>query len=156
MRILNLDGTERAETAEALAPLGTLAPETINTVYHEAEPGTPGAGHYETVAEYPGGGRDVVWVVDDPGVPPTEAWWETEQILRFTPFTDAEVKARQIETLTAQLRAADAEMLDALEALMACDLAAAGGTVAQLAAQRSALRETIAALKEGQDVYQAD
>lgn len=157
MKILDMTGAERAESTEELAELGTLTPETIRTVYHAASPGVPEIGHYETTREYPAtGGREVVWVVDIPGTPPTTEWWEEETILRFVPYADAELTARRIDALTDDLRATDTAVLDALETLLTADsptaliaaLTAAGAEISETLAERSALRARIAQLKE--------
>lgn len=157
MRILDMTGAERAESTEELAELGTLTPETIHTVYHEATPGVPETGHYETTREYPAtGGREVIWIVDTPGIPPADEWWETEDILRFAPFAASELAARRIAALTTELRSTDANVLDALEGLLAADspaaliaaLTAAGAELAEILAERRALRACIAQLKE--------
>lgn len=158
MRILDTTGAERAETAETLADLGTLTPETIRTVHHEADSGTPEVGHYEVTVEYPAtGGREVVWIVDTPAVPPTDEWWETETILRFVPYADAELASRRIAELTTQLRATDGEVLDALEAMFTAQtpadalaaVASAAETITETLAARRDLRARIAAIKEG-------
>lgn len=158
MRIIDTTGAERTETAEELAALGTLTPETINAVRHDADPGTPEVGHYEVTAEYPAtGGREVVWIVDTPAVPPADAWWETETVLRFVPYADAELAARRIAELTAELRTTDGEVLDALEALFTAQtpadalaaIAAAAETITETLAARRDLRARIAAIKEG-------
>ena len=47
--------------------LGYLKPST-RTEHHEAVEGVQEVWHYETVAEYPNGGRDIRKVVDVPGV----------------------------------------------------------------------------------------
>lgn len=157
MRILDMAGAERAESAEELAELGTLSPETIRTAYHAADPGIPETGHYETLREFPAtGGREVIWVVDTPGTPPTAEWWEEETVLRFVPYADAELSARRIDALTTALRATDPVVLDALEALLTADsptaliaaLNAAGAELADTLAERRALRARIAQIKE--------
>jgi hypothetical protein len=51
-------------------------------------------GHYETVREYPNGGKDVRWVVDVPGVQAKEAQNIFEDIQVYVPYT-AEQLERQ-------------------------------------------------------------
>lgn len=60
-------------------------------VRHEAVDGVAEDGHYETVAEYPNGGKDVAWVVDVPGVEPREAWEETVVCTVYVPYTAEEL-----------------------------------------------------------------
>ena len=57
--------------------LGYLVDDT-EPVEHPAVEGVEEVSHYETVTEYPGGGRDVRKVIDVPGVPAQAAW--TEQV----------------------------------------------------------------------------
>lgn len=150
MRILDENGKELIESVE-LHETGRLARETIQTVFHEAVDAVEEVGHYETTAEYPNGGKEVQWVVDTPAVPAAEAYWETEDILRFVPFTDAEIVARRIAELTAQLRATDGEVLDALEGLLSCTtlegflsaMLAAAGSLKETLDARAALRAEI-------------
>lgn len=51
--------------------------------------------HYETVAEYPGGGKDVQRVVDVPGVPARPAWTEQLPIKRYIRYTAEELAAQE-------------------------------------------------------------
>lgn len=156
MRILDENGKELIESAE-LHETGRLARETIQTVFHEAVAAVEEIGHYETTAEYPNGGREGQWVVDTPAVPPTDEWWETETILRFVPYADAELASRRIAELTTQLRATDGEVLDALEAMFTAQtpadalaaVASAAETITETLAARRDLRARIAAIKEG-------
>ena len=72
-------------------------------------------GHWETVAEYPNGGKDVVWVVDVPGVEATDEWDEYEDILRFIPFTEKECAANRIDELKRKLADTDYNILKVME-----------------------------------------
>ena len=47
---------------------GYLKPDTLFICRHEAVEAIAEQGHWETVTEYPNGGKDVVWIVDVPGV----------------------------------------------------------------------------------------
>ena len=60
--------------------------------------------HYETVAEYPGGGRDVQRVVDVPGVPARPAWTEQLPIKRYIRYTAEELAAKEAERKKAEAR----------------------------------------------------
>lgn len=140
MRILDENGSELTGSAE-LQERGRLVQETIQTVFHEAVEAIEEVGHYETVAEYPNGGRDVQWVVDTPGRKAAAEYWETEEILRFVPFTDAELAAHQIDALTAQLRATDTAVLEAVETMLGCTTLE-GLLAAMLTAARN-LKETL-------------
>lgn len=155
MRILDESGRELVESAQ-LHETGRLARETIQTVFHAAVEAVEEVGHYETTAEFPNGGREVQWVVDTPGRAAAEAYWETEDILRFVPYTAAELAARRITELTAELRGTDTNVLEALEGLLAAttptdfiaSLMAAAEKLKDTLAARAALRERIAQIKE--------
>ena len=58
---------------------------------HEAAPEQKEKFHYALVKEYPGGGREVRKIIDQPALPAKPAWEEFEQILRYIPYTPAEL-----------------------------------------------------------------
>lgn len=101
--------------------------DTTRTIHHDAVAGVEEQHHYETLAEYPNGGRDVVIVVDVPGVEAKDAWDEEEQVQVYHLYTAEELaaqeKARKEAEEKAQLPTAE-ERLAALEAAM-LDLLAA-------------------------------
>ena len=70
---------------------------TARTVAHEAVQAVQEVWHYETVAEYENGGRDVVKVVDVPGVPAREAWEERVPIQIYHPYTQAQLEEIKAE-----------------------------------------------------------
>lgn len=107
--------------AELVSPdlsLGHLIEDKIFVAHHEAIEAVAEEGHWETVAEYPNGGKDVDWIVDVPAVEAKEAWDEYEDILRYVPFTEEELA--QIEEAknkpTPEQRIAELE--EALNALL--------------------------------------
>lgn len=71
--------------------LGYLVDDRILIKHHEAVTVVKEEGHWETVAEYPNGGKDVAWIVDVPAVKQTEAWDEYEDILRYIRYTEEEL-----------------------------------------------------------------
>lgn len=93
--IIDINGVEL--TAPDLDK-GYLLPDTI-TIHHDAVPGTPEQGHYETVAEYPSGGKDVAWVVDVPGVEPSHAWDDVIPVERYIEYTSEELSDRAAKAL---------------------------------------------------------
>ena len=111
MRILDENNVERNES-ELDLNLGYLKPESIISIHHEATEEIKEIGHYEVIAEYPNGGKDVIWVIDVPGVEAKEAWDEYEDIQRYVLYTEEELAARDAEKkakeeeamLNAQLR----------------------------------------------------
>lgn len=102
--------------------LGWLRDET-EAMEHPAQAGVPELSHYETVAEYPNGGKDVRKVIDREGIPARDAWTEQVPIQRYIRYTAEELAARKKAEQAAQLPTTE-ERLAALEAAM-LDLLAA-------------------------------
>lgn len=73
---------------------GWLRSET-EAVEHPAQEGVPELSHYETVAEYPNGGKDVRKVIDREGVPAQDAWTEQVPIQRYILYTAEELAAQE-------------------------------------------------------------
>ena len=96
MRILDENNIELTEE-EVNLELGYLKPESIVSVHHEATEETKEVGHYEVIAEYPNGGKDVAWIIDVPGIEAKEAWDEYEDIQRYVLYTEEELTARDAE-----------------------------------------------------------
>ena len=113
MRIVDENGVEIINPDYSL---GYLKEETILVAHHEAVESMEEQGHYETVAEYPNGGKDVAWVVDVPGVEAQEAWDEYEDIQRFIPFTAEELaeieRNKNIPTTDERISALESAMLE--------------------------------------------
>lgn len=70
---------------------GYLTNETIVIAHHEAVEASPGKSHIEVVKEYDNGGKDVITVWDEPPIEAKAAWDETENIMRYTPYTEEEL-----------------------------------------------------------------
>ena len=81
--------------------LGWLRDET-EAVEHPAQEGVPELSHYETVAEYPNGGKDVRKIIDVPGVPAQAAWTEQVPIQRYIRYTAEELAAQEEERKKAE------------------------------------------------------
>ena len=94
--------------------LGYLTDDT-QPLEHPAQEAVAEVAHYETVAEYPGGGRDVQRVVDVPGVPARPAWTEQLPIKRYIRYTAEELAAQEEERKKAEARKKLPERVDALE-----------------------------------------
>lgn len=93
MRVLNQDKT--IELTEYDLNLGYLKNDTLFT-HLEAVEGIEEQGHYETIAEYLNGGKDVKWVVDIAGVKAVEEHDETEDILVYIPYTESELTSNNL------------------------------------------------------------
>ena len=76
--------------------LGYLVDDT-EPVEHPSVEGVDEVSHYETVAEYPNGGRDVRKVIDVPGVPAQAAWTEQMPVQRYIRYTSEELAAQEEE-----------------------------------------------------------
>ena len=94
--------------------LGYLTDDT-QPLEHPAQEAVAEVAHYETVAEYPGGGRDVQRVVDVPGVPARPAWTEQLPIKRYIRYTTEELAAQEEARKKAEAREKLPERVDALE-----------------------------------------
>lgn len=71
--------------------IGRLVPDRVLIAHHHAIEAVEEVWHYETVAEYPNGGKDVIKVIDTPGVQAVEAWDELEECMRFIAYTEEEL-----------------------------------------------------------------
>lgn len=76
--------------------LGYLVGDT-EPLEHPALEGVEEVSHYETVAEYPSGGKDVRKVIDTPGVAAKAAWIEQVPIQRYVRYTAEELAAQEEE-----------------------------------------------------------
>lgn len=75
--------------------LGYLKDEKLFIQHHEAVEAVEEEGHYEVIAEYLNGGKDVKWVIDVEAVEAAEAWNEYEDILRYVLYTEEELEERK-------------------------------------------------------------
>ena len=100
MRILDENNVEI--TAPDLT-LGHLVEEEVFVAHRPAVEEVPEQWHYETIQEYPGGGKDVVKVVDVPGVEAKDAWDEYETVQRYVLYTEAELVRKQAPTLESRV-----------------------------------------------------
>lgn len=94
--------------------LGYLTDDT-QPLEHPAQEAVAEVAHYETVAEYPSGGRDVQRVVDVPGVPARPAWTEQLPIKRYIRYTAEELAAQEEERKKQEAKEKLPERVDALE-----------------------------------------
>ena len=105
---------------------GYLKQET-QTIHHDAVKAVEEVSHYETIAEYPNGGKDVRKVVDVPGVAAKEAYDEEVEVQRYILYTADELakqaaareKAEQeakLPTTEKRLAALESAMRDLLAA----------------------------------------
>ena len=97
--------------------LGYLTTST-EEITHPAVEGVEEQWHWETVTEYPNGGKDVQKIVDRPGVKAQEEWVEQVPVQRYIRYTAEELAQREKEQQEAQQRQAALDKLpQTLEAL---------------------------------------
>lgn len=114
MRILDENGIE-IESPDL--EKGYLKEESLFIMHHEAVEAVEEVWHYETVAEYPNGGKDVAKVIDVQGVEAQEAWDEYEDILRYILYTEEELAEREKAREEAYKKSAEYRVSE-LEAMM--------------------------------------
>lgn len=106
------ENMERIENPDLT--LGYLRPGT-RTEHHDAVEGVTEVWHYETVAEYPNGGKDIKKVVDVPGVKAQAAWDEEIPIQIYVPYTQEELDRMEAERNRPTMK----ERVEQLEAQLA-------------------------------------
>ncbi len=94
--------------------LGYLV-DDIETVEHPAVEAAQELAHYETVADYPNGGKDVQKVVDRPAVEGRDAWTEEVPIQRYVLYTADELAVQEEERKKAEEREKLPETVAALQ-----------------------------------------
>ena len=88
MRIIDDNGVELENPDLSL---GYLI-ESTQIILHEAVEGIEEKYHYVTLKEYPNGGKDVLKVIDVPGVEAREAWEEEIPVYRYVLYTEEELE----------------------------------------------------------------
>ena len=112
--------------------LGYLTTST-EEVTHPAVEGVEEQWHWETVTEYPNGGKDVQKIVDRPGVKAQEEWVEQVPVQRYIRYTAEELAAREKERQQAEEAARLPETIASLTCqltdlqLALCELYEGGG-----------------------------
>lgn len=81
--------------------LGYLTTST-EEITHPAVEGVEEQWHWETVTEYPNGGKDVQKIIDVPGVPAQAAWTEQVPVQRYIRYTEEELAAQEEERKKAE------------------------------------------------------
>ena len=115
MKILNETG---AVVENPDLTLGYLTDDT-EEVTHPAVEGVEEQWHWETVTEYPNGGKDVQKIMDRPGVQAQEEWVEQVPIQKYIRYTAEELAAQEEESKKAEAREKLPETVAALQAALA-------------------------------------
>lgn len=114
MKIIDINGNPMKNPDLSL---GWLEDKT-QTIHHDAVAGVDEVSHYETLAEYPNGGKDVQKVVDVPGVEAKDAWDEEEQVRVYHLYTAEELAAQaEAKKKAEEAAAAEAKKKAELEAV---------------------------------------
>ena len=92
---------------------------STEAVEHPAVEAVTELSHYETVAEYPNGGKDVRKVIDREAVAARAAWIEQVPIHRYILYTAEELAAQEQAKKDAEARAKLPETVKALQAALA-------------------------------------
>ncbi|MCD8309493.1 MAG: hypothetical protein LUD19_06535 [Clostridia bacterium] len=82
---------------------GYLKDDTIDVECPEIEE-VAEVSHYETIKEYPNGGKDVKKVIDVPGVAYQAAHTEQEEIKVYVPYSEAKLNNMAIDNRIAELK----------------------------------------------------
>lgn len=133
MKIIDSNGVEIATPD---LTLGYLKQET-QTIHHDAVAGVEEVSHYETIREYPNGGKDVQKVVDVPGVDPQPAWDEEVPVMRYIRYTAEELAQREADKKAAEDAKVEADRKKA-------EQEALPQRVADLEAENAQLKEQLA------------
>ena len=108
---------ERIEHPDLM--LGYLRP-GMRTEHHDAVEGVTEVWHYETVAEYPNGGKDIRKVVDVPGVEAQPAWDEEIPIQIYHQYTQEELDRIEAERNRPTMEERIAQLESQNETLLEC------------------------------------
>ena len=93
--------------------------DSTEEITHPAVEGLEEQWHWETVTEYPNGGKDVQKIVDRPGVQAQEEWVEQVPIQKYIRYTAEELAAQEEERKKAEAREKLPETVAALQAALA-------------------------------------
>ena len=97
---------------------GYLMNDRLFIKHHEAVQAVEEKGHYETIKEYPNGGKDVKWVIDIPAVQEREAYDEYEDIQVYVPYTEKELTEHRILELKGYLYDTDYQAIKYAEGMI--------------------------------------
>ena len=120
MRVFNEDKTQ--ELKEYDLNKGHLELDKLFIRHHKAVEEIKEQWHYETIAEYPNGGKDVSKVIDVPYQAPQEAFDEYEDIYVYISYTDEELeelnKPSELEILKREQEATAQAVQDLILTMM--------------------------------------
>lgn len=91
--------------------LGYLQEDKIFVKHHPATDKVEEKWHYEVIAEYANGGKDIKKIIDVPGVPDQEPWDEYEPIYRYILSNDEAIPSGLSELELLRERVAQLESM---------------------------------------------
>ena len=97
---------------------GYLKADKLFIAHHDARPAVKEQGHYETIATYANGGKDVEWVVDVEGAEERAAYDEYEDIQVYIPYTEKQLAEFEIAELKRKLADTDYKAIKFAEGAM--------------------------------------
>lgn len=103
-KIYNQDKTQELNLNDLNEELGILKSDVLITHIEEVK-AVEEQGHYETIAEYPNGGKDVKWVIDVHAVQAKPAEDIKEDIYVYIPYTEEELQQRRTKKRIDELKA---------------------------------------------------
>ena len=118
---------------------GYLKNDRLFVCHHAPIEAVEEQGHWETIAEYPNGGKDVDWIIDVPGIEAKEAWDEYEDVLRYILFDKKELAELKINELKRKLSETDYNILKIVEG--AATLTEMAGIISQRSKWRAEINE---------------
>lgn len=98
--------------------LGRLVADKVFVARHEAVEGVQEQWHYETIATYSNGGKDVKKIIDIPGVAAADAWDEYEDVQRYVRYTAEELAELNRPTAEERISKLEAQNQMLTECLM--------------------------------------
>ena len=134
MRVFNEAKTTELEEYDL--DKGYLKPDTIETKIPEQQ-SVEEKFHYEVIAIYPNGGKDMKKVIDVEGKPYIEAHTKIEEIEVYVPYSEKELANFEIAKLKAKLSATDYQAIKYAEGVLSEE------DYADMKAQRQAWRVRI-------------
>ena len=140
MKIYNIDKTQELLAQDIDLTLGRLIEDEI-VIKHDAIQSVPEKGHYKVVAEYSNGGKDVEWVIDEPGIEGREAYEEKIPCHIYKPYSEEYVHNHHIletiEALKRELAAGDYKIIKRFEGYYTDE------EFEEIRAERKAMRDEI-------------
>lgn len=118
MKIYNIDKTKELLKEEADENLGRLEYHN-DTIHYEEVIEKQEKGHYEIIGSYPNGGKDMKWVVEEPGVSYTAAYDEPDEYYIYVPYSQEFLHNRtiksEIDAIKRELSESDYKILKRFE-----------------------------------------